>query len=272
MTRRTGAVNSLSGETPGDSFDGTRFADRHDAGRRLAAHVAGLRLDEPLIVGIPRGGVPVAAEVAQALGAPLDIVVVRKVGAPQNPEFALGALAEGDVSVIDRQTVRLLDMEPDELDAVVERARRELSDRIRRYRAGDRPAPFDGRTVVLVDDGLATGHSAEAAVRSLRKRGAARVILAVPVAAPESLASLRDLVDDAVCVQMPEDLWAIGFWYDDFSPTEDEEVTTLLARHGVGSSPGGVRATPEDRAAPTGIESIEGPAPAEDSSVPADSS
>jgi putative phosphoribosyl transferase len=229
VTRHTGAINSLFDEANADPLDEARFADRHDAGRRLAPLVAGLRLDEPVIVGIPRGGVPVAAEVARALAAPLDIVVVRKIGAPQNPEFALGALAEGDVSVIDEQTVSLLELSPAEVEAVVRRARLELSDRIRRYRAGEAAVPLHGRTAVLVDDGLATGRSAQAAVGSLRKRGAARVVLAVPVAAPESLAALRSMVDGAVCVRTPDDLGAIGFWYEEFGPTAEHEVLALLA-------------------------------------------
>jgi putative phosphoribosyl transferase len=183
-----------------------RFADRHDAGRRLAALLDEYRGQDPVVVGIPRGGIPVASEVARALGAPLDVVIVRKIGAPANPEYAIGAVAEGGVSVINRQVVLALHLSIAELEAVLRRAHEEL-----------------------VDDGLATGRSAEAAARSLRERGAARVILAVPVAAPESARESRAWVDELVCAEMPPDLWAIGLWYEDFSPTSDEEVAALLS-------------------------------------------
>ena len=236
MARRypgpTGAVNSIV-ELPFDVDVGdgdVRFADRRDAGRRLAGLLTDLRLENPVVVGIPRGGIPVAAEVARALEAPLDFIVVRKVGAPQNPEYAVGALAEGDVSVIDDETVQALRLGAAELDEVVGRAKRELTERLARYKDRRRLA-VAGRTVLLVDDGLATGRTAQAAARSLRERGATRVILAVPVAAPESVRRLRSWVDDVVCVETPADLWAIGFWYEDFSPTSDAEVEALLAEH-----------------------------------------
>jgi len=227
--RRTGAVNSIV-ELPFGPGDGDiRFADRHDAGRRLAALLAGFRSEDPVVVGIPRGGMPVAAEVARALEAPLDLVVVRKVGAPTNPEYAIGALAEDDVSVIDDEAVRSLRLGAGELRGAVEQARRELAERLVRYRGSRRRLAVAGRTVVLVDDGLATGHTARAAARSLRERGATRIILAVPIAAIGSARALRSWVDEMVCVETPADLWAIGLWYEDFSPTSDEEVAALLA-------------------------------------------
>jgi putative phosphoribosyl transferase len=230
-TRRTGAVNSVFEPPFGPGVGDVLFADRHDAGRRLAALLADFRQENPIVVGIPRGGVPVAAEVARALEAPLDLVVVRKVGAPENPEYAIGALAEGEVSVIDDQTVRSLGLGAAELEAVVGQARRELAERLARY-DGERPRlAVAGRTVLLVDDGLATGRTARAAARSLRERGATRVILAVPVAARESARELRAWVDEVVCVEMPEHLWAIGLLYGEFSPTSDEEVAALLAEH-----------------------------------------
>ena len=209
-----------------------RFQDRHDAGRRLAALLEPFRGERPVVAGIPRGGVPVAAEVARALGAPLDVVVVRKIGAPQNPEFAIGALAEGGVHVLSDQTVRALGLSGPELRALISRVEGELAERLRRYRGAREPTPLSGCTVILVDDGLATGHSALAAVQSLRSRGAARVILAVPVAAPESARELRRHVDEMVCVEEPAELWAVGYWYEDFRPTTDEEVAALLARYG----------------------------------------
>jgi len=227
--RRNGAVNSIVELPFGPKNGDVRFADRRDAGRRLAALLADLRYENPVVVGIPRGGMPVAAEVARALEAPLDLVVVRKVGAPENPEYAIGALAEGDVVVIDDEAVRQLRLDAAELDAVVGRAQRELTERLARYYASRQRLAVAGRTVLLIDDGLATGHSAQAAARSLRQRGAARVILAVPVAAPASARALRKWVDDVVCVEAPANLWAIGLWYEDFSPTSEEEVAALLA-------------------------------------------
>ena len=206
-----------------------RFKDRHDAGRRLAALLEQARREHPVVVGIPRGGVPVAAEVARALDAPLDVAVVRKIGAPQNPEYAIGALAEGGVHVLSEQAVHALRLTENEREALIARVEGELEQRLRHYRGDRAPIELTGRTVILVDDGLATGRSALAAVRSLRRRGAARVILAVPVAARQSAQSLSDEADEVVCVEMPSDLWAVGYWYEDFSPTTEVEVAALLA-------------------------------------------
>jgi predicted phosphoribosyltransferase/dienelactone hydrolase len=213
----------------GPPDDPVRFADRHDAGRRLAGLLGDFRRENPVVVGVPRGGIPVAAEVAGALAAPLDVVVVRKIGAPANPEYAIGAVAEGNVSVVSREVVRALGLGAAELETVLARAQDELAERLARYNSIHRRVAVAGRTVLLVDDGLATGRSAQAAARSLRERGAARVVLAVPVAAPESAREARSWVDELVSVEMPPDLWAIGLWYEDFSPTSDEEVAALLA-------------------------------------------
>ncbi len=210
----------------GDAFG---FKDRHDAGRRLAALLEQSRREHPVVVGIPRGGVPVAAEVARALGAALDVAVVRKIGAPQNPEYAIGALAEGSVHVLSDEAVQALGLTEQARGALIAQVERELEQRVRRYRGSRAPLVLTGRTAILVDDGLATGRSALAAVRSLRRRGAARVILAVPVAARPSAQSLSDEADEVVCVEMPDDLWAVGYWYEDFSPTSDAEVAALLA-------------------------------------------
>ena len=231
QARRIGAVNSIVEPWAGSGNRDVCFADRHDAGRRLAALLGDFRRENPVVVGIPRGGIPVAAEVARALEAPLDVAVVRKIGAPGNREYAIGALAEGDVSVIGDEAIRALGLGAAELDEVVGRAQRELAQRLARYQGKGPRLAVAGRTVLLVDDGLATGRSAQAAARSLRERGATRIILAVPVAAPESVRNLRKWVDDVVCVEMPEHLWAIGLWYDDFRPTSDEEVAALLAEH-----------------------------------------
>lgn len=235
--RPTGAVTSVE-DPSAFSPEGVRFADRHDAGRRLAATMDGLREQQPIVVGIPRGGVPVAAEVARALRAPLDVAVVRKVGAPENPEFAIGALAEGGVHVLSERSVAALRLSGREVGELLAQAEDELIDALRRYRGGREPVSLQGRTAILVDDGLATGRSAMAAVQSLRKRGAARVVLAVPVAAAESLERLREQVDEAICVEAPSDLWAVGYWYEDFSPTSDEEVAQLLAEAAARSGAG----------------------------------
>ncbi len=229
--RRTGAVTPLE-DPPVFVPSAVRFEDRRDAGRQLAALLEPLRGERPAVVGIPRGGVPVAAEVARALGAPLDVVAVRKIGAPQNPEFAIGALAEGGVHVLSDQTVRTLGLSGPGLQALIAQAEGELVERRLRYRGAREPGPLSGRSVILVDDGLATGRSALAAVQSLRRRGATRVIVAVPVAAPESAEELRRHADEVVCVEEPVELWAVGHWYKDFRPTTDEEVTALLARYG----------------------------------------
>jgi putative phosphoribosyl transferase len=232
--RRTGAVTSAEGVSA-SAGGPVRFEDRHDAGRRLAGLLEPFRGERPVVIGIPRGGVAVAAEVARALGAPLDVAVVRKIGAPRNPEYAIGAVAEGGVRVLATEAVRELGLADAELEALVATVEGELGKRLGRYRGGREPVELTGRTAILVDDGLATGRSALAAVGSLRRRGAARVILAVPVAAIASVQALRDYADEVVCVEMPGDLWAVGLWYEDFRPTADEEVAALLARFGAGS-------------------------------------
>jgi len=224
-----------------------RFGDRRDAGRQLAELLAehpllaGEDAERPVVLAIPRGGVPVAAEVARALQAPLDVAVVRKIGAPGNPEFAIGALAEGGVRILSDDVVHAIGLSPPALQELLDRGERELVDRLLRYRGQCEPVPLRGRTAILVDDGLATGSSALAAVESLRRRGARRVILAVPVAAPQAVRLLGGRADDVVCVEAPDDLAAVGYWYRDFRPTRDEEVTALLAAHRAGASrPAGV--------------------------------
>lgn len=241
----TGAVASLDDPLILGPAAGA-FRDRRDAGRRLAALLEPFRSQRPVVVGIPRGGVPVAAEVADALGAPLDVVLVRKIGAPANPEYAIGAVAEGGVHVISSETAHALGLSDADVRELIERAEEELARRSAAYRGSEQPADLEGRTVILVDDGLATGRSAQAAIHSVRRRGAAHVILAVPVAAPESVRALRSEADQIVCVEMPEDLWAVGLWYRDFRPTSDDEVVGALERgatpdaalgEGAGASP-----------------------------------
>ncbi len=186
------------------------------------------RGERPVVVGIPRGGVPVAAEVAQALGAPLDIAVVRKIGAPRNPEYAIGAVAEGGVRLFSEKAVSALDISHAELRSLVADTERELDQRLRDYRGAREQIELAGRTAILVDDGLATGSTAVAALRSLRERGAKRVILAVPVAARSSTRALLGEADEVVSVETPQDMYAVGYWYEDFQPTTDEEIKALL--------------------------------------------
>jgi putative phosphoribosyl transferase len=181
----------------------------------------------PVVVGLPRGGVPVAAEVASALGAPLDIVVVRKLGCPWHPELGIGAIAEGGVRVVNRALVRELAITADELATVIERETAELERRVLRYRDDRAPMPVDGRIVILVDDGLATGYTARAAVEAMRRRGAARVILAVPVASTAGASDLRRYADEVVAVLTPTWLVAIGEFYEDFSQTTDDALMAL---------------------------------------------
>ncbi len=208
------------------------FADRADAGRRLADRLIRWAVLEPVIVAMPRGGVPVAREVADRLGAPLDLIVVRKLGLPWQPELAMGAIAEGGVRVLNEELIRGAGLRPDEVEAVTAREEAELARRVRRYR-GDRPAlPVEGRSVILIDDGLATGYTARAAIEALRRAGASLVILAVPVAPEGEVTALRPLVDELVVVEMPDAFWAIGDFYQDFSQTSDETVIALLERPG----------------------------------------
>jgi predicted phosphoribosyltransferase len=208
-----------------------RFRDRTDAGRRLAAalqHYAGRR--DVLVLALPRGGVPVAYEVAQALGAPLDIFVVRKLGVPGQPELAMGAIATGGVRVLNRDVVEALGIPPQMIDVVAEREQRELERREREYR-GARPVPaVRAKIVILVDDGLATGATMRAAAAALKSQHPARVVVAVPTAAREACDDFRAEVDEVVCAETPPMFGAVGMWYDDFSETTDEDVRDLLDR------------------------------------------
>ncbi|WP_354643131.1 phosphoribosyltransferase [Kitasatospora camelliae] len=204
------------------------FTDRIDAGRRLAAEVAHLRAADPVVVALPRGGVPVAAEVARALGAPLDICVIRKLGVPYQPELGMGAIGEGGTRVINEQIFRSTGVTEKQLAAVEKRERAELERRATRYRRGRPAVDLRGRTVVVVDDGVATGSTALAACRIVRERGASRVVLAVPVAPADWAARLGTEVDELVCPQTPSRFWAIGEFYADFSQTEDAEVVARL--------------------------------------------
>jgi putative phosphoribosyl transferase len=206
------------------------FNDRLDAGRRLAGRLADRSALDPVVLGMPRGGVPVAAEVASVLGAPLDIIVVRKIGCPWQPELGIGALAEGNVRVLNQALVDELGVPPDAVESATVREREELERRVRRYRDDRPPIPVAERVVILVDDGLATGYTARAAIEALRRRGARRVILAVPVAPREQQTALSGVVDELVVLDTPTWFFAIGEHYRDFSQTSDDEVISLLER------------------------------------------
>jgi predicted phosphoribosyltransferase len=206
-----------------------RFANRADAGRRLAKCLdAYAGRSDVTVLGLPRGGVPVAAEVARALEAPLDIFLVRKLGVPGHEELAMGAIAEGGVEVLDDRLIRDLAIPRAFIDEVTKHERLELDRRDRQYR-GTRPRPnVADRTVIVVDDGLATGATMEAAILALRQLGPAAVVAAAPVGAPEACARLRRHADRVVCAATPPDLGAVGQWYDDFTQTTDDEVRQLL--------------------------------------------
>jgi predicted phosphoribosyltransferase len=204
------------------------FRNRRDAGRYLASKLIAYA-DRPVIVlALPRGGVPVAFEVAQALHAPLDVFLVRKLGVPGHEELAMGAIASWGTRVLNDDAVRALRIPSHVIEMVATRERRELDRRERKYRAG-RPAPnVCGQTVILVDDGLATGSTMRAAIAALRQREPARIVVAVPVGAPETCAEFQQEADEAICAVAPEPFYAVGAWYQDFSQTTDEEVQILL--------------------------------------------
>ena len=207
-----------------------RFKDRADAGRRLAAVLSRLELLDPVVLALPRGGVPVGFEIAAALNAPLDVFVVRKVGAPGHPEFGIGAIAEGGALVAHEDALRQVGLSLPEWDQLVLAERAEVERRVECYR-GKRPLlRIEGRPVILVDDGLATGATAEAALRALRAFEPSLLVLAVPTASPQTAARLAVLADDVVFVIAPRDFSGVGQWYDEFAQTSDEEVVALLAR------------------------------------------
>ena len=207
------------------------FADRTDAGRSLAASLkAHAGAADTLVLGLPRGGVPVAFEIAQSLKLPLDVLVVRKLGLPWQPELAMGAIASGGALVRNEEVVRYLGDRADAFEAVRAREQAELERRERDYRGDRPPLAMRGRTGILVDDGLATGATMEAAVRSLRALGARRVVVAVPVASAEARERIGEVADEVVCLATPMSFSAVGQWYADFGQTEDTEVRDLLDR------------------------------------------
>jgi putative phosphoribosyl transferase len=203
------------------------FRDRSDAGRRLAEVLGWLRDQQPIVLGLPRGGVVVAAEIATALDAPLDVLVVRKLGAPGAEEFAIGAIAPG-ATLLNRELIIRLGIPREYLMRIISRETEELRRREEVYRNGSPPPDVRGRTVILVDDGLATGATAQAAIESLRRRQPNRIVFAAPVCSPESAEALRRVADEVECLFCPQNLRSVGEWYEDFSPTTDAEVIRCL--------------------------------------------
>jgi putative phosphoribosyl transferase len=218
------------------------FADRVDAGRRLAERLEPFRGGHVVVLGLPRGGVPVAYEVATRLELPLDVIVVRKLGVPFQPELAMGAIGEGGVRVLNQEVLAQARVSEDELEAVETRERAEMEARVTRFRKGRERLDLHGSTAVIVDDGIATGSTARAACEVARHLGAARVVLAVPMAPADSLREITE-ADEVVCLTTPEPFLAVGYHYRNFMPTSDEEVTVLLhaaaGREGFGGSEGG---------------------------------
>jgi putative phosphoribosyl transferase len=208
------------------------FLDRRDAGRRLAVLLEDSvhnDAEHPVVAGMARGGVPVGFEVARALDGPLDVVVVRKLGHPRQPELGLGAIAEDGVRLVNATLVKQLEVPQDVIDLVASQQEKELERRLRVYRGDRPPVPVEGRTVIVVDDGLATGFTARAAIEVMRRRSAARVVLAVPVGPPGAVAALAEVADAVVCVETTENFFGLSEWYQDFRQVSDGEVARLLA-------------------------------------------
>ncbi len=221
------------------------FRNRTEAGTALAARLGHLRGDNVAVLGLPRGGVPVAFEIAEALDAPLDVIVVRKVGVPGQPELAMGAIGEDGIRVVNDEVVRLTGASEADFARVERREREELQRRADQFRGATPRIDLAGRTAVLVDDGIATGSTARAACQVARAHGAKRVVLAVPVAAPESVKALADDADEIICVEQPVWLRSVGEWYDDFTQVDDQTVVELLERAHRRGAPTGSRAEAE---------------------------
>jgi putative phosphoribosyl transferase len=233
------------------------FLDRRDGGRRLAPLLEHLKSTTPVVLGLPRGGVPVADEVAKALDAPLDVIIVRKLGVPWQPELAMGAIGEDGVRVLNRDVVENLRLTANEIQEVEGRERDELERRVSTYRRGRPMTDLAGKTVIIVDDGIATGATAEAACIVARAHGAARVVVGVPVASTSAVRSLGAHADEVVGVEVSSDLGAIGLYYEDFSPTSDQEVEGIL--QGASSPPSSVTSAPSQRVViPLGDAALQG--------------
>lgn len=220
------------------------YEDRADGGRELAKRLASYRGRNALVLGIPRGGVPVAAEVARALAADLDVIVARKLGAPNEPELAIGAVTANGGEFLNREAASYVGASDDYIERVRQEEIREARRRESRFRGSRPPEEMAGRVVILVDDGLATGATMRAAVRSVRQHGPARLVVAVPVGSREACAALADETDEVVCPAMPEPFGAVGYFYRSFEPTEDSEVENILREFGTG--PGATKRTAAD--------------------------
>ena len=208
------------------------FADRREAGRELANLIPrGAQSENTVVLALPRGGVPVAYEIARALGATLDVFLVRKLGTPGHPELAMGAIASGGIKVLNDDVVRALGIRPEQIDAVARQEQVELERRDAEYRKGRQLPSLANQTVILVDDGLATGSTMRAAVEAVKQQKPARVIVAVPVGAPETCRALRETADEVICARTPTPFSAVGQWYRDFTQTTDDEVNALIAEH-----------------------------------------
>ncbi len=206
------------------------FQDRQDAGRQLAERLLGSRYEAPVVLALPRGGVVVGYEVALALEAPLDVIVARKLGAPGNPEFGFGAVGPGGVRVVDDNTVRMLGLSEAQIEQIAARETEEMERRMRRYHGDRPPLELQGRTVILVDDGLATGVTARSAIQAIRAQKPRQLVLAVPVSARDTAEAIRSEVDELVCLNAPLAFMAVGQWYHEFGQTSDGEVIELLER------------------------------------------
>jgi putative phosphoribosyl transferase len=206
------------------------FKDRRDAGRQLGRRLSVYATLRPVVVALPRGGVPVAAEIADRLGAPLDVMVVRKIGLPWQPELAIGAIAEGNICFVNDALIEETGVSGEELEAAITRERVELERRVRAYRGDRPPLRLHGRVVILVDDGLATGYTARAAIEEIRRRGASRVVLAVPVAPEDIVPTMGRVADAFVVLRTPGWFVSIGEHYEDFRQTSDDEVLACLQR------------------------------------------
>lgn len=208
----------------------TRFKDRDDAGRSLARALFDYRNSDAVVLGIPRGGVPVAYRVASELGMPLDVIIVRKLGVPGQPEVAMGAVGEDGVLIVNQDVLAAVSVSEAEFAREVADERREVVDRAGRLRGDAPPQPLTGRTAIIVDDGVATGATTRAACEVARAHGASKVVLAVPVGAADTLAALRTVADDVVCLSVPRHFWAVGEAYEDFSQVPDRDVVAMIER------------------------------------------
>lgn len=209
----------------------TTFVDRVEAGRRLGEALLPFAPQRPVVLGLARGGMPVAAEVARILNAPLDVLLVRKLGVPYQPELAFGALGEGGAKVLNQQLIRHLALSEGEMEVVEDRERVELARRLLLYRAGRDALSLQGRTAIIVDDGLATGATARVAVEVVRARGARAIVVAVPVASTDARDQITHVADVMICLKTPAQFRAVGEWYENFEQTSDDEVTRLLDEH-----------------------------------------